>query len=217
VTALYCLAATYPGQLAAAALAPAIATLVANPWAPLAEQCADTSHLGHLDWRAHDAAAATALLGGTSRALFLRERAGDGAIEAQVWNKLATDTSAILYVPAARTAPDDPRLRAHLAAAIAALPPGAFGSIFASPTPAPPSAAAALPPPLHRLPWVAALPAALVAQRFDGDALLAAPAGIAAARGSDGAIWLQVYRDPLAPTADDLRAACAYLAGALRR
>ncbi len=183
---LLCLDATFPGRLAAPALAPALDALVDNAWGPLTEHCADAP--GPLAWQAYDRAATHAILDRDRRALYLRERDGDGAIEAQAWNHLV-DTSAILYVPAARTAPDDPRLRAQLARLVAALPPGGYGSIFS--TAAPEHVRTEVPQPLHRAVWLAALPVASYQRWITRDELRAAP-GVTVDETADGTVWLQL-------------------------
>jgi len=202
------LIATIPSRVEGAALEPLLAATVDSPWAPLAELAADTSERGRVDWGPYAAARARAILDGERRIALLREHAGDDAISAKVWNA-RSDTTSALFVPIARTSPADPRLRAHLSRVLAALPAGACASIFSPAVSVPPSSAA-LPVPLDDAPWLAALSPAFVAAHFARDALLAAPAA-AIEEASDGTIWLQLYRDPIAASASEVAAICEYL------
>ncbi len=209
---LLCLSVVFPGHIAASVLAPALDALVANPWAPLTEQCADTRE--EWVWRPCDRDDAHAILDRDRRSLLLREREGAGAVEGQAWNA-RIDTVAILYVPAARTAPDDPRLRAYLTQMLAALPPGAHASIFS--TAAHEQLRTEVPRPLHRAVWLVALPVASYERRFARTAsiarevLLAAP-GAVVDEDADGTIWLQLPGTPYVPEPGALDALQTYLA-----
>jgi len=214
IAPILCLDATWPGRLGAPAIGLGLDAIVGNPWAPLVEQCADTTELRRLEWTRYHRPEAFEILDRERRTLFLRERAGDGAIEAQVWNG-SDETSLILYVPMPRTAPADPRLRAHLGVVLAALPGGCFGSIIAN-TVEEPYPPLRLPPPFQRNPWIAALPPAHYQHWFTRESLLDAPA-TSVHEAADGTIWLQLYRDPVAPDMEEARSISRYLDRVVKR
>ncbi|WP_437565148.1 hypothetical protein [Sorangium sp. So ce542] len=204
-----CVQATWPGRLHAAALGPALDATVDNPWARLAEACPDTTDQGRLDWAPYDRARALDIIDRDRRALFLRERAGEGAVEAQVWSH-PDDTSLILYVPCA----PDGRLRDHLGRVVAALPAGGSGTVFA-PAVEPAHPSDALPAPLARAPWLAMWPAAARPRWLSPEALRGAPASRVDVA-PDGTLWLEFYRDPFAPPQAEVETVHAWLDRAAR-
>jgi hypothetical protein len=211
--ALISLSATGPRRLTGAALHGVFEVLAANPWAPLVEMTPDTRHLGGLHWHPYDRDAAAQLLDG-SDAVLVRESAAPDAVDGSVFNKVEDATTAVLFVPASRTSPDDPRLRAYLAHMISTLPSMGYASILHTES-MEPYPSQRLPPPLHRAPWCAVLARGYYERWFDREVLLATPA-LSAVEDANGAIWLQLYRELVAPNLEDVRVAYEYLDRAVR-
>ncbi len=202
--ALFCLVASWPGRLDRAALAPALDATIDNAWAPLAEMAADALAPSPLGWMPFERERALDIIDKERRTLLLRQHAGPGAIEAQVWS-YADDTSLILYLPAL----PDPRLRTQLVRSVSCLPDGAYGTVQSTTVQAPlPSSV--LPVHLAAGPWLAMLPAAARERWFSRQTLLKAPAALVEET-PDGTIWLTLYRDPIAPRPDELQDICAWL------